>query len=868
MNTPDTPSTAGQRFFAAWTRTVLRLRFPLLVATLALTAAAIYQVRTQLQVESSFESLSSRNGEAMKALDAFRANFGRDDTFLVLAEGDVFSMPYLIRLKALHAELEKLTLDTDGKPATATPGGPANPHPAPAADTATRAGSVGNKAAEAGGDDDFGDFDDFGEEATAGGGADKPATADAWGDEGGATVVDQVISLISMRKTRMKGDALQVGELMDPMPTAETLARVKAEALSEPAVMGQVLGPKLRHSVVVVRTVTMPEADSDAVFAQVEALAAKHSAPGFKLSVAGPPALTAWLKAAMLRDMRVLLGSAVGVMLLVLLVLFRHPLGVVGPILVILMSVVGTLGLMATTGMPMTVLTNIMPAFLFAVGLGDAVHLVSVYRDLRRDGVANREAIVEAVSTTGVPLVFTSLTTAMGLVSFRFANVEALAQMGTAAGAGVGLALLHSVVFLPIVLSFNTKSLLGAKQVQGGDRLDRALWQLTGIAAVRTGAWTPGRNRGVLVGAAVVAGLAAWGVSQLGVSHNPLAWLPNTLPIKAAFDTVDEEVGGTSNVQLLIQVKSERGIKDLAFLRGLEKLDRHILAFKDPKHGDIVGASISVLDILRETNKTLHGGDPAWYRLPDSQRGASDLLFLFENSGPDELRRMASADLRTTQLTVRVKWLDAHGYLPLAAHIERGVATHLDGLADVRLTGSVFTLTSTVSGLIDNTMRSFAAALAVITLFMVLLLRNVKLGLVAMVPNLLPIAIILGLMGFLGIPIDMGNLMLASIGIGVAVDDTIHFLHHVRVGLRAGDDIEQAIAASVQHAGRAMVGTTLVLCLGFSVFLTGSLAHLRRFGSLIALTAVVALVVDLVLAPALLRALYKRRDGSSGAATR
>lgn len=207
-------------------------------------------------------------------------------------------------------------------------------------------------------------------------------------------------------------------------------------------------------------------------------------------------------------------------------------------------------------------------------------------------------------------------------------------------------------------------------------------------------------------------------------------------------------------------------------------------------------------------------------------------------------------------MTVRVKWLDAHSYVPLEAHIRAGVKQYMTGVADVRITGSTFTLTSTVAGLIDDTLVSFGAALAVITLFMIVLLRDFRLGLVAMVPNLLPIAIILGFMGFAGIPIDMGNLMLASIGIGIAVDDTIHFLHHFRVGRALGLGTDAAIAAAVQHAGRAMVGTTLVLTLGFSVFLTGSLSHLRRFGGLIALTAVCALAVDLVLAPALLRALY------------
>ena len=432
--------------------------------------------------------------------------------------------------------------------------------------------------------------------------------------------------------------------------------------------------------------------------------------------------------------------------------------------------------------------------------------------------------------------------------------------MGTAAAYGVGAALLHSLVFLPIVLSFNSKSLLGAREVKQGDRLDLALWRLTGVTTVRQGKLTAARTWRTLALAAVIIAISLWGMSQLRVSHNPLAWLPSDNPLRQVFNELDREVGGTASVQLLIDTKTERGIKDLDFLRGLEALDKHIATYRDPQMGEVIGKSMSVLDIVRETNKQLHGGDPEHYRLPDTQRAASDLLFMFENSGADELRRFATADLKTTQLTVRVKWVDANAYPPLADFVQKGVQTHLAKHADVRVTGSIYTLGSTVSGLIDNLLRSFGAAFVVITLFMIVMLRGLKLGLIAMVPNLVPILMIMGLMGMTGMPIDMGNLMLASVAIGVAVDDTIHFLHHFHEARVGGNSVNDAIEAAVQHAGRAMAATSMVLSLGFSVFLTGSMVHLQRFGGLIALTAIIALLVDVTFAPPLLRTIFGRDE--------
>lgn len=864
-------------FFAAWADMVLRHRWALLATTVLLTAASAYQTRTKLKMQTSLESFTSENSDAQASLEAFRQTFGRDDVYLVMAAGDVFSMPYLQRLRKLHKALETLDVpQVEGSAVPrrdvdqAAPGSAATTRLA--TDTPTGGDSAGAAvAAAATADDDSFDFADFEAGDASEAGRDGADTAeapndaagkagalslDAWGEQEGGTVIDELISLINARKVRYRDDALVVGDLLEPFPTATDLERVRREALSEPAVVGQVLGAGGKHSLIVVRTVPMVEERSDLVYHAIEKLIAAHQADGFRLAVAGPPVLTAWLKATMQSDMKVMFGGAVLVMLLVLFTLFRHPLGVVGPIFVIVMSVVWTFGMMATVGLPMTLITNIMPAFLMAVGLGDSIHLVSVYRDGRRDGLDNNAAITAAVASTGKPLLFTSMTTAVGLLSFRFADVAPLEQMGLAAAYGVGVALLHTLVFLPIVLSFNRHSLLGAKEVQGGDRLDRALWRLTGLTTARAGNMTPRRTAAALATLGAIIALSCYGMSQLVVSHNPLAWLPADNSIKRVFDEVDAEVGGTATVQLLIDTTTELGIKDLGFLRGLEQLEQHIATYRDPRMGKVTGKSVSVLDIVRETNKQLHGGDPAWHRLPTTQRAASDLLFLFENSGPDDLRRLATTDLRTTQMSVRVKWVDANAYPPLAEHVLAGVDKYLQGRAKVRVTGSIYTLGSTVSALIDNLLRSFGAAIIAITVFMMLLLKDIKLGLVSMVPNLVPIFMILGLMGLTAIPIDMGNLMLASVAIGIAVDDTIHFLHHYRDARQRGATVDDAIDVAVQHAGRAMVATSLVLSFGFCVFLAGSMIHLQRFGGLIALTAQLALVVDVVFAPPLLRKVY------------
>jgi len=321
---------------------------------------------------------------------------------------------------------------------------------------------------------------------------------------------------------------------------------------------------------------------------------------------------------------------------------------------------------------------------------------------------------------------------------------------------------------------------------------------------------------------------------------------------------VDQHIGGTANVQLLIDGAPEKGMKDLALLQGLEALERHIAEYADAEVGLIVGNSFSLLNVIKETWQALHGGGADQWRLPDTERGVADALFLFSNAGPDELKRLATLDLSRSQMTIRIRWLEATSYAGLVQHIQDGIDEHIPAGRRVQATGSVYTLVNTIRNLLADLIRSFGTAFIVITFIMMLLLRSLKLGLIAMVPNLMPILFIMGIMGAGGIPIDISSLLIASISIGIAVDDTVHLLHHWRLQYERTGNVERAIEMSMQHSGRAMVSTSIILMVGFFTYLGANMHNIQRFGLLVGLTALMALLIDLIFAPALLRLVYKR----------
>jgi predicted RND superfamily exporter protein len=853
--------------FRRWAELVLRHRWAVVLATVVMCGAAAWGIATRLTMDMTIESFMDSDSSALMTLEEYRDQFGRDDAFIVQAEGDVFGPDYLERLRKLHEELATLDMEIPSLGERLTDRETTAPAPAEAP-ASTPAFEDPAQPAQAAGDDAFGEFDD------TGAGAALEDANTAWADESGGSVVDQIISLVNFRKTRGKtvSDAsgrdivqLEVGKFLDPWPTTDAdRAALRAEALADPKMVDQVVSSDGTISAIVIRTEFMSPEDLERVADELHTVLARHSAPGFKLSLSGLPELAASLNRMMQREIRNLFVLAFAAQILMMFFLFRHPVGIFGPLAVVGLAAAWTFGFMAFAGTAVTMLSNVLPAFIIAVGIGDSVHVQSVYRDARRRGVANHDAIVGAIAATGKPVLFTTLTTMFGLLSLNYASMKAVNEMGTAGAVGVVFALVNTLTILPVMLSWNRTGLLGAPPQGHHDIIDRFLdlcGSISGrpISAPAGTPVDPHRRRMVLIVAFLLTAVAGYGVSQLRVWHNPLSWIPEGDPTKVAFETTDERLGGAASVQLLIRTKSDLGMKDLELLRGLEALEARVRAYQDPLVPDLVGASISLLDVVKETNRALHGGDQAFYRLPDTQAELADTLFLFENASPSELHRLASADLKTSQMSLRVRWLEATSYGPFTHFIDAAIADTIGERAEVKTTGAAYTLFATVSALITDLLRSFGVAFAVITLLMIVLLGDIRLGLVAMVPNLLPIIYIMGFMGYAGVPIDMSNLLIASIAIGLAVDDTIHLLHRYKVNLEAHGNVEDAINEALHHSGRAMTSTSIILAVGFFTYMGASLISLQRFGYLIGLTAILALLLDLIFGPALLRSVYARK---------
>jgi len=869
MKTTGSQAQKGN-FYGAMCRTVIRRRWWVIGLTFALLALSSWTVVHHLTLDTSLKTFMRSDATVKQVLDDYRAEFGRDDVFLVVIEGDVFTPPFIHDLRVFYDAL--LTLDFQPQDA---PSSPANSDDSPS-----------NTA-------DFGDFGDD----------------DGWGDESGGSAIEEILSLVNAKTTRREGDSLRVMDLIPSRADAATLTRLRSEVLADRRFVDQLVSRDGKHTVLVVRTQHLSHRDMAAFYSAVMALSTRSTVTGFRPYVAGGAALNATFQGLLVSDLRRMVGFCVLGMFLALFILFRQPMGILAPLLLVGVAGAFMMATMAISGMPLTMVSNILPAFLFCVGICHAVHLVSVFRDRLAADLSTHDALIDAVSTTATPIIYTSLTTIVGLLSFRFATIDAIQEMGLAGALGIFFACVLSLTFLPALLSFHGRGSLGHRPNRR-DVIDRFLSHTLGVSR-------GGRRRWILVSLVILGGLAAWGISRGQVYHNPVEWIPEDTEFISAFKKADGPGGGVANVQLLIEAENPDGVYAPALLDGIVRLSTHISAYQDPQVGPLVRSVSSIVDLVEETHRNLRPAGDSSLR-PDTVAGVAQGLLLFENSAPDVLRRFVVSDRTRAQVTVRSHWLEATSYRPFIADVDEGIARLIspycpsgpprarceaacarhawcaqDGsrchsahttfelpssegclsacldeptLATesceaagprVRPTGAIYTLVNTVGTLIDDLLRSFGAAFVVITLIMVILLRGPRLGLIAMVPNLLPIIVIMGLMGFTNIPIDVNNLLLASISIGLAVDDTIHYLHHFRRHWIRTGDLEGSLNHAVTHTGRAIVSTTVILMLGFGAFIGAEMANVQRFGFLVSATALFALLIDLIYAPALLRTFFR-----------
>ena len=577
----------------------------------------------------------------------------------------------------------------------------------------------------------------------------------------------------------------------------------------------------------------------------IEEILARPEYDGIVFHHVGDVALNAIYNEIIGPDMARLFAVTIVVIALLLFLFFRRPLGLLGPILVVMLSLVVSLSVVGLLGWKFDLMIIMLPTLLIAVGVADSVHIISEFRVYHAELGDRREAARRTLYLVGTPCLLTSLTTAAGFASMYISPIESIAHFAVYSAAGVLAAFVLSVTLLIYFLSLGRQTrrrdateeeILRAK---GGDLFQTFLLGIANFAIRYRGA--------ILITSGAIFIASAAGISRITVDSSFMNEFKKDEPIRVETELVDEVMGGTASVVYLFDSGIQDGVKEPAFLADIERLQLAANA-----NSDMVKKTYSIGDLLKDVNMSFHDEDPAFYALPESRNLAAQYMLLYEMSGGEELDSYLSSDYSTASLEVRVRMSPTSELRSLVDTLNATLDSRPTKASSVTATGIGALWLKLQEYITTSQIRGFLLAFSVIGVLLCLIFQSVRTGLIAMVPNLTPVVLTLGVMGWMEIPLDYIRLMIATVAIGISVDDTIHYMTRLRHEFRETGSYEEAIRRSISDVGRALVITSIVLVAGFTCFMASRLETMLIFGSLLSGTIVTALVADLLLMPALI----------------
>jgi predicted RND superfamily exporter protein len=796
------------RAFEAWGRAVYARRY-LVLGLCLLFLATMATFLPEMRVENDSQSYLHSGDPASLEYEEFQRRFGQDDRILIAIESpEIFGPAFLERLRAFHEDLETVL-----------------PH------------------------------------------------------------VREVTSLINVRQTRGEDDALIVEDLMEDWPeTAEELEELRRRVFANPLYVDNVISRDGHFTTLSIEPVVyaggdrgveealsgfdeptgsagvsadrgdfLSEDEKRELVAALWPAVARHDGPDFRLFVIGGSVVASQITGRMTSDSGRNVSVTALVLVLFLFLLFRRISGILFPMAVVAAAMISDLGLMVWLDIPFSLVISILPIFILSVGVCYAVHvLVLVYQRLGTGG-DREEAVAYAFNHSGLAILMTSLTTAAGLMSFLTAELAPVRNLGIIAPCGVFFAFFFTMTLLPALIGIFP---LGAQPRVGAppDRnWSQRLLVWIGDLAVR-------RTRVILGTALVLVAVVGTGLFRVHFAHEPLEWLPADDPVRIASEVINRELRGATTAEVLIDTGRENGLQDPETLSRIERATRRVESID--RGALFVGKATSLVDIVKETHQALNANDSAFYRIPEDPLLVAQELLLFENSGSDDLEQITDAQFRHGRVTLRMPYVDAVLYRDFLEEIETAFAASLGDGTPVTVTGRSALAARTFGALIQSMARSYVFALSVITPLMMLLIGSIRIGLISMVPNLLPVFFTLAVMGLLDIPLDASSMMVGSIIIGLAVDDTIHFMHRFRFEFRLSGDTREAVRATLTTTGSAIFFTSLVLTTGFTVMgALGTLGNTVVFGFLCAFGIAVAFFANAFLTPALIKLVTRGMTG-------
>jgi len=523
----------------------------------------------------------------------------------------------------------------------------------------------------------------------------------------------------------------------------------------------------------------------------------------------------------------------------ILYMVFRAVRGVLIPQAVIFTTVIWSLGLFFLRGRAFSWTMTILPVLIGVIAMSDVIHIISRYYEEVARHEDRRRAVKETLAHMIRPCFLTSTTTMVGFASLTSSKIIPVREFGLYAAVGLAFAYILGITLTPILLSFlklprdgRRERLRDGPVTRGLERVERLVerdtWRLPALTAL-------------------LVGLALVGITRLKIETQVSQFLPKDSPGVKAFEFFDAHFDGVSTID--IEVRGPEGVfKEPWALGELDRLGKFI---EELPH---THKSISVADLIKAFNKAVNAEQDEFYSIPEARGTVAEYLFLFELSGKENLvEAFLTYGCDRARIVAKIETLSSAEQIELIGRIEEYFSGRLDPRLEARITGTVAIYATLVQALVRSQVRSIFIAFAIIAVMMSIHFRSIKIGLVSMIPNMIPIVLTLGMMGWMGISLNVATVMISCIALGIAVDDTIHYLSRYQAEYRRDGDRIGAMRRTITSTGRAIVSTSLVITGGFWILIFSSYRPNAHFGILTGITMLSALLADLLIAPLCVR---------------
>jgi predicted RND superfamily exporter protein len=648
--------------------------------------------------------------------------------------------------------------------------------------------------------------------------------------------VERVSSLSNAATVWAEDGDLRVGPLLEEIPReAAALAALREQALANPLLSGVLVAWDARTAALFVHLEPMTDGEMiESGLDEKVAAAAREEAGPHPVWISGFPRFKAATSATLQRDLARTLPLVIVFMAVALVIGFRTPRGVLVPLATIVVALLWTCGAIAALGGTLNVVTVIVPPLVVTLAFAYTMHVLYDYDHFTRSSrdASPRAAVRHTLEEVGLPVVVTGVTTAAGFLALAVNPIPAVRDFGLYSLLGVILTVLAALTFTPALLGvLPVPSRVRAPRQHGG--VERLADRLADFDLSR---------RGVVIGGAVaLLALALVGGSRIVVGNRFVTNFPADSQVRRDFAAIDERLSGANAMQVLIETELRNGLLEPENLTALHDFQGWLM--DQPE----VGQAGSIVDYLILLNRAFQDGEVEDPAIPESSRLASQLLFL---GGGKESARLIDNSRSVGVISVLARGSDSGSVASLVSRMEERLAG-LPGSLETKVTGNMVLVADSVNAVAEGQWNSLILAFGIIYLVLSLLFTSFWIGLIALLPNALPIAVYFGAMGYTGITLNVSTALVGCVALGIAVDDTIHYFARFNADARRLGDEREATRATLRGILHPVTFTTLGLCMGFMVLTTSVMRSQVEFGALAAFTLAVAWLIDVTLSPAL-----------------